>query len=267
MVQLRYADETYVIRRLLFQVRNELKLGWSEEIYHQALLHVLLQEQIPVISKPRHWLIHREQRVHLFEPDLIVWNKIILELKALPYTNQFTGEHYAQLTHYLKYFDKGLGLLVNFCAMPIAINRVLWDERPFSLEENYTALQRHATSATRLLLPQIRELILAVAQQFGFGYPETVYRRLLAIEFSHHNLTVKEDAVVPVIFHDGPTMKMNTQHILVNNEVLLHIRSLLDKPSTYDYARTKNYLTHLSLPSGLVVNFGRNQLQIEAINP
>jgi hypothetical protein len=32
---LRYEKQTYQLRGLIFEVRNELKAGWSEDIYHQ----------------------------------------------------------------------------------------------------------------------------------------------------------------------------------------------------------------------------------------
>ena len=75
-MKLRYGEETGILRGLIFKVRNELKGGWSEEIYHQALAHVLEENGIPFVSKPRHPFLHRGVEVHLFEPDFIVWDKI-----------------------------------------------------------------------------------------------------------------------------------------------------------------------------------------------
>lgn len=266
MLQLRYADETYQARRLLFQVRNELKLGWSEEVYHQAFLELAIQNAIPVLSKPRSWLTHRNQQVHCFEPDLILWDTIILEFKALAYTKRFAGKHYAQLIHYLKFWDKTLGLLINFGATPIAIERVLWDEKEFRLQENYEAIRKHVSFANRDLLNQIRDAVIYIAHQFGFGYPDTVYRRLLAIEFVHTGLQVIEETVVPAKISKATVVDMDTQHILVDGQVLIHVRSLLDQPSGYDYAQTKNYLKHLDLTMGLIINFSREQLQIHAVS-
>ncbi len=106
MDKLIHEDLTYQLRGLVFQVRNELDAGWSEEVYHQALLQALRAEAIPVQSKLRRTLSHRGVEVHLFEPDLIVWDTIILELKALPYQNHFLGEQYAQVIHYLKFYER-----------------------------------------------------------------------------------------------------------------------------------------------------------------
>ena len=92
MSELRHAEKTFLLRKLLFQVQNELKLGWPEEAYHQALVLVLAQNNIPVISRPRQELRHREAVVHTFEADLIVWDLIILELKALAFETTFRNE-------------------------------------------------------------------------------------------------------------------------------------------------------------------------------
>lgn len=54
MSELRHSDKTSELRGLIFKVRNELKGGWSEEVYHQALVHALQDNDIPVVSKPRH---------------------------------------------------------------------------------------------------------------------------------------------------------------------------------------------------------------------
>jgi len=53
-----------------------------------------------------------------------------------------------------------------------------------------------------------------------------------------------------------------TQLLLVADNYLIHIRSLLDYPTQYDFSRMKTYLNSLELQFGLVVNFGKKQLQI-----
>ena len=51
----------------------------------------------------------------LYEPDLICFDKIIVELKAVEALHQ---KHSAQLMNYLRATGHKLGLLVNFCAYP-----------------------------------------------------------------------------------------------------------------------------------------------------
>ncbi len=66
MGDLLYKKETHQLRGLIYQVRNELKAGWPEAVYHQALVRVLQNAQIPVVSKNRHALFHRNAEIHVF---------------------------------------------------------------------------------------------------------------------------------------------------------------------------------------------------------
>ena len=52
-----------------------------------------------------------------YMPDIICYEKIIVELKAV---SKITDEHKAQLLNYLKATDLKLGLLVNFGSHPQA---------------------------------------------------------------------------------------------------------------------------------------------------
>ena len=265
MDKLLHREKTHRLRGLIFRVRNELGAGWGEEIYHQALVQLLRHERIPVESKPRQPLIHRGMEIHLFEPDLLVWQLIILELKALPYQTQFTGQQYAQLIHYLKLNQMELGLLVNFGPSQVKIKRVIWEEPELGFAEDYDRIKKLLTQEDRTLLAEIRRCIVAVARQFGLGYPETVYRDLLAVEFAHCNLDCQTEVEVPASWQGQSLGTQKTQHLLVAQKYLVHTRSLLDTPTPHDFTRLKTYLTAVDLKIGLVINFGRTLLQIHGV--
>jgi GxxExxY protein len=265
MLRLRYEKKTYQLRGLIFEVRNELKAGWSEDIYHQALVELLQDNHIPVFSKLRRSLSHRNVEVHIFEPDLIVWDTIILELKALPYQTKFIGEHYAQIIHYLKFFEKDLGLLVNFAPARVKIKRVIWDEPELDVFEDYSKIKSVLSDKDKADLRQIRHHILEIAQQYGLGYPETVYRKIVAIEMAYHTIPCLTDFEVPARWNGAVLGSHKTSLLLVADNYLVHIRALLDYPTEYDLTRTKTYLASLGLKFGLVVNFGRRQLQIYGV--
>ncbi len=134
MTGLLYERESYELRGSVFEVRKRLGTGWSEEVYHQAMVCALKEKNIPVKSKLRCPMFQHQSELHVFEPDLIVWDQIIVELKVLPYARKFAGPHYTQLISYLKYFDKKLGFLVNFGPMRAKIDRVVWAEPEFASE-------------------------------------------------------------------------------------------------------------------------------------
>jgi len=52
-----------------------------------------------------------------YKPDLICFNSIVVELKAI---SAISGEHQAQVLNYLKATGMKLGLLVNFGCYPKA---------------------------------------------------------------------------------------------------------------------------------------------------
>ena len=265
MVELRYRNLTYQLRGWIFQIRRELKAGWSEEEYHQALAQLLRQRRVPVESKLRKTISHREIPVHTFECDLLVWDLIVLELKALQ-TLEFSPANMAQLISYLKCWQKDLGLLVNFGPQPPKIQRVIWDEAVLKIDENYDSIKSRMAQSDKEILRQVRQSILSLGHQYGLGYPDTMYRQIVEIELLHMGIVCQANAEIPVDWNGQKLGTHNSNHLLVENRYLVNIRSLLDYPPKHDYARMKTYLNALGLEFGLIVNFGKKQLQIYGVN-
>lgn len=265
MTQLRHEKLTYELRGLLFEVHQKLRIGWSEEVYHQGLVHLLQDKGIPVCSKPRKTIIHHGVEVRVFECDFIVWDTIILELKVLS-SKTFTAKHQAQLIHYLKCWGKDLGLLVNFGSTRVRIERLIWDEPELMLEESYDSIQSKMTDDDRVYLRQVRQTILTIGHQYGLGYPETMYRNIIAIELEHNDLYCQQAIEIPARWYDRLLTKHESDHLLIENKYLLNVRSLREHLPRYEFARTKTYLNSLGLQMGFVVNFGKKQLQIYGVN-
>ena len=266
MKKLLYEKESYQVRRAIFDVRKQLKSGWSEEVYHQALKRSLEVRGIPFVSKERQPFYHRQVEVHIFEPDLVVWDKIVLELKYAPYAEEFSGGNFAQIIHYLKFLEKKLGLLVNFGPTRAYIKRVLWEESPLQLEENYEAFRDHMPETDRAELRQVRQAILAIAQQYGLGYPESMYRKMIAIELEHMDMKCGPEILLEARWKSEVLCWHRVVDCLhVADSYLIIVRSLLKQPPTFEFARMKTYLAALGLSYGYVVNFGHKKLQIFAV--
>ena len=263
--KLRHEVLTSKLRALIFQVRNELASGWSEEIYHQVFVHILQKNGIPTLSKPRRVLWHRGIEVHLFEPDIIVWDKIILELKSLPYQSEFIGEQYGQIINYLKFWQMDLGLLVNFGPTKVVIKRVLWDEPKLEIAEMYEDIQPYLAEEDRIKLRQIRHHILTIAQQYGLGYPETIYRRIIAIETACHGLECVSDVGITPVWADCELPRHVTHYLQVEGKYLICVRAFAEYPHPFEFAALKTSLKLLGLEFGLIVNFGRKALQIHGV--
>ncbi|GAB4578630.1 MAG: hypothetical protein Fur0022_13660 [Anaerolineales bacterium] len=133
MIDLIFKEQTYQLRGLLYEVHKRLGIRRNEETYHQATVEAFEGSGVPVASKARQIIKHRGVEVDRFECDLIAWDLIILELKVLPYTT-FAPIHFAQLGHYLKVWNKRLGLLVDFGDAKTKIERVIWSQPEWVLK-------------------------------------------------------------------------------------------------------------------------------------
>ena len=111
-MELLFKKEAYEIVGACFEVYNEHRHGFKEQIYHESLIHEFLMRKIPAVSKPQLQVRYKELVLNtVCEPDFVCYGKIILELKAL---SELTGDHRAQVLNYLKATGFELGLLVNF---------------------------------------------------------------------------------------------------------------------------------------------------------
>ena len=123
MNALLYADETYAINRCIYDVYDSMPRFAEEALYQEALEIALADSGIPFESqKEIAPTFHGKRMSHTYRPDIICFDKIVVELKAV---KQLVPAHFAQLRNYLGLLDMRVGLLVNFHAFPnVQIRRV-----------------------------------------------------------------------------------------------------------------------------------------------
>jgi GxxExxY protein len=118
MGNLLFEEETFAIRGAVFEVYRELGCGFLEAVYQECLEKELKAKGIPFLSQPELALNYKGQRLQqTYKPDLICYDQIILELKAV---KDISPEHKAQVINYLKATNLKLGLLINFGSHPKA---------------------------------------------------------------------------------------------------------------------------------------------------
>ncbi|MBB5034505.1 GxxExxY protein [Prosthecobacter vanneervenii] len=119
-----FPDESFRIRGACFEVYKEKGGGFTEPIYQECLEAELELQGIPFDAQQQFPLLYKGRRLHhTFIPDLVCFDKIIIELKAVPH---LTDEHRAQVINYLKATDMKLGLFINFGHHPkVQIERFL----------------------------------------------------------------------------------------------------------------------------------------------
>ena len=119
-----YEEQTYAIRGAVFAVYKEMGCGFLEAVYQECLEKELASRGVPFVAQPELGLLYKGERlVQTYKPDLICFDKIIVELKAL---KDLAPEHRAQLLNYLKASELTLGLLINFGSCPkVQIERIV----------------------------------------------------------------------------------------------------------------------------------------------
>ncbi|MCO5260745.1 MAG: GxxExxY protein [Crocinitomicaceae bacterium] len=114
--ELIYKEESYAIQGAIFDVYREMGCGFLEAVYQECLEKELALRGIPFIAQPELSLSYKGEALQQkYKPDIICYDKIIVELKAV---KQTAPEHEAQVLNYLNATHFKLGLLVNFGNYP-----------------------------------------------------------------------------------------------------------------------------------------------------
>lgn len=102
-----------MIRECAYRVRLDLAPGYLESVYQNALIVQLMESGLKVEKEKEISIIYHGHCIGNFRSDIIVDNKIILELKA---TIELSAIHEMQLVNYLNITGINTGILINFGA-------------------------------------------------------------------------------------------------------------------------------------------------------
>jgi len=110
-----HKELTSKIIEAFYRVYNTLGFGFLEKVYENALKYELELMQLKVAKQKPIEVFYKEIKAGEYFADLIVENKVILELKA---AENLIEEHELQLINYLKATEIEVGLLLNFGKKP-----------------------------------------------------------------------------------------------------------------------------------------------------
>lgn len=113
------------ILKAFFNVYNTLGFGFLEKVYENAMMIELRKFDLQCHQQQHINVYYDEEKVGDYYADIIVEDKIIIELKA---AETLSPDHEAQLVNYLRATDKEVGLLLNFGKTPQHKRRVLTEE-------------------------------------------------------------------------------------------------------------------------------------------
>lgn len=109
--KLLYGDLVGQIVGAPFEVHNVLGYGFLEKVYENALVVELAKRGVKVDAQKALQVKYKDAIVGDYVADLIVEDKVIVELKA---EDTYNKQHEAQLLNYLKATGLKVGVLINF---------------------------------------------------------------------------------------------------------------------------------------------------------
>ena len=120
-----YKEESYEIIGKCMDVHNNLGPGFLEIVYKDALEYEFNKAGIYYEREKKYEVNYKDIILpHKFYADFVVFDKIILEAKAL--MNGLSDEHTALCINYLKVSGNKLALLVNFGELKLKSKRIVY---------------------------------------------------------------------------------------------------------------------------------------------
>ena len=114
-----YRPITSKIIKAFYKVHNHLGPGLLERAYHKALF-IELNKDLNVDSEKEFPVMYEIQEVSRYVPDLLVEEKVIVEVKAV---KELNVDHKAQLISQLRVSKILIGFLVNFAKKELEYKR------------------------------------------------------------------------------------------------------------------------------------------------
>lgn len=106
-----YPELSYKITEAAYEVHNTLGPGFLEKVYEEALAHEFQLRKVPFIRQRPIEIYYKGRLIGKHSLDLVVDNKVILELKAV---GDIADIFKAQTKSYLKATQLKLGIIINF---------------------------------------------------------------------------------------------------------------------------------------------------------
>ncbi|MEX0722498.1 MAG: GxxExxY protein [Gracilimonas sp.] len=123
---MKHEELTEKIIECFYTVYNRLGYGFLESVYEKAMLIELKRAGLKAVRQFPVSVSYRDKNVGEFFADIIVDEKVIIELKA---ARKLDKDHEYQLINYLKATEIEVGLLLNFGRNPEFKRKVFSNNR------------------------------------------------------------------------------------------------------------------------------------------
>ena len=252
---------SYAVIGKAMEVHRELGPGVDERFYHELLGEKLGAAGIEHQSRPRGSLLYCGRVADVFEPDIVVGTRLVLELKWL--WGEFAPEHFVQIKCYLKFWRIPDALLFDFGKESLISRRYMFTELAaprLSIDEIMTAAP--PGSRDRELARRLSHGIGKINDTYGLGYRDTTYRGLLAAELLAQDIPCAREPTATIRTGDRVLGQTRLRCLSVGDEGAVMVLALRDDIRAADRAILQSGLRHLGLRWGAIVNFGKKATQV-----
>jgi len=262
-VELVHEEKTGVIQRCLFDVQNEVGPGRRENAYQRACELWLSENGVPFEAQKAHHIRLHGRIAHTLYPDLVCWDKITVELKAV--RRKLHDPDFVQLFDYLKCRGDRVGMLVNMGLDRVKVERRLYDGPHGGLEEDWSYWAEQISGGDRELGAEVRQALRSICDAHGTGYGEEVTTSLLTSELRYRGLGFSLAPVSKAFYRGQEVDEAPLDCLIVAGRLLVVFSALFDE-NDFNVSRGVSYLRTLGLEWGIAANFGKKSAQFAGLH-
>ena len=167
--------------------------------------------------------------------------------------------HYFQLINYLKFWNKYLGILINF-----GLERLQYKRIPFTPVSGVITRGGIGNSLSNNTAKQIDSIFDSILSTHELGYGAETYKELFQTECAHQKIL----CTIPVVtlqYEDVTLGEPEIGAFCLDSTTLISITALNEQSSAADMTRLLGYMRQTRLHPGLLANFGKTSLNLRLL--
>ena len=255
-----YKELIYDIVGCMLDVYRQLGNIWSESIYEQALQIALQGKGLHVVAQGSYDVSYKKGKVGSYRPDLLVEDKIIIELKTV---EELQGLHQAQLISYLKGFDKPIGILANFAETTPTRQIIPNKYHQIAVLQNVLDFEK-VNIPSKNELKYIFDTAAEVLKVLGPGFFEEIYRRAFFKELNFRNIRFETKNKVEAFYNERSLGEKYVNFFKLQGNTLVSAIAVKEITPVLK-SRFATYVKLMDCTQGLIFNFSGLRLQFSYV--
>lgn len=127
---------------------------------------------------------------------------------------------------------------------------------------------RDIERCTVMTLKELQNLVVASAlevhKNMGLGFEEEAYSKALAVEFDLRGIPHESEREV-TLDYKGSVAGTYTLQFVVDNRIVVVVKADTEIEEM-DEAKVRTYLKVSKLPLGVILDFGRSELEVQSVH-